>query len=95
MYKKQVAEVVACCKLVDIYQGEELALYATFCQEVSRLETAKRKKFCYYDSTNQHYLSMDQAYADALNYVIAEGSIFCEKEEVIWFKEEYFGLKVL
>lgn len=41
---------------------------------------------------------MDQAYADALNYVIAEESIFCEEEEVIcfvWFKEEYFGLRLL
>lgn len=98
LYKKQIAEVFGCCNLIDIYHGEELTLYAAFCQEVSRSERAKRKRFCYYDSTNQHYLSMDQAYADALNYVIAEGSIFCEEEEVIcfvWFKEEYFGLRLL
>lgn len=97
-YKKQLIEAFASYKLVDIYQGEELALYASFCQEVSRSETVKRKRFPYYDSNNQHYLPMDQSYADALTYVIAEGAIFSEEEEVIWFvwfKEEYFGLRLL
>lgn len=76
-----------------------MALYAAFCQEVSRSERVKRKRFCYYDSTRHQYLPLDQAYADALTYVIAEGSLFCEEEEEViwflWFKEEYFGLRLL
>ena len=98
LYKKQIAEVVACCKLIDIYHGEELTLYAAFCQEVSRSERVKRKRFFYYDSTRHQYLPIDQAYADARIYFKSEGSIFCEEEEVIWFlwfKEEYFGLRLL
>jgi len=98
LYKKQLIEAFASYTLVDIYQGEELVLYTSFCQDVSRSETVKRKRFPYYDSNNQHYLPMDQSYADAIAYFIAEGSIFSEEEEVIcfvWFKEEYFGLRLL
>ncbi|MGG5577607.1 hypothetical protein ACPDHL_09725 [Myroides sp. C15-4] len=98
MYKKQLIEAFASYTLVDIYQGEELILYTSFCQDVSRSETVKRKRFPYYDSNNQHYLPMDQAYADALKYAVYEETLFCEEEEVIWFvwfKEEYFGLRLL
>lgn len=98
LYKKQVRDAYIGCEILDVYHGEELALYQKFNQQKSLSTSIKRSKFSYYDSQSNLFLNKEIPYSEAFACFMENSIIFQEGQVVIYFvlfKDEIFGLKML